>query len=196
MTDTLEWVSRLLDLISAILVIILWRSYRRKEAVAPQIYLATMLFSALFLGLYIAAMPAGQWVRDIRFAGPAAAIGFLWGLTSSRGMIIFRVKGCHFMKGSLWMPLWATLNLGGSKLLEEFGEGLWGLGGMIVMLIVSMATIASNLALLVALIRVQRFYRSPGKRGGRFHFCHACGTGYERWAKVCPACGARKQRVA
>lgn len=192
----LDWLEIGLDVISGLLLLVLWRSYRRREPVAPHIYLFTMLCAALFLGLYVVSMPAGQWATDIRFAGPAGGLGFLWGLVSARGMVLFRSKGHYFLKGSAWVPMWATLNFAGGKFLENYGQGLWGVGGLVVMLVASMATLSANLVLLVTLVRVKRFYTAALRKGGRFHFCHACGTGYERVAKACPACGTKKQRIA
>ncbi|HYF96123.1 MAG TPA: hypothetical protein VD969_28275 [Symbiobacteriaceae bacterium] len=196
MANVLDWTELALDLVSALLLIILWRSYRRHEPVAPQMYLLTMVCSVLFLGVYVVAMPPQQWAYGVRFAAPVAALGLLWGLISSRGMVLFRTRGRHFLRGNAWMPVWATLNFAGGELLEEYGPGLWGVGGLIVILLASAATVAANLVLLVTLVRVRGFYGGALRRGGRLHFCHACGTGYERVAKKCPACGVRKQRPA
>lgn len=192
----LDWLEIGLDVASGLLLLVLWRSYGRREPVAPHMYLFTMLCAALFLGLYVVSMPAGQVAGDIRLAGPFALLGLLWGLASSRGMILFRIRGHYYLKGSAWVPFWAVLNFVGGKFLEVYGPGLWGVGGMLIMLVASMATLGANLMLLVALARVKRFYGGAPRAGGRFHFCHACGAGYEKQARRCPACGTRRQRIA
>jgi uncharacterized paraquat-inducible protein A len=111
-------------------------------------------------------------------------------------MILFRHRGQHYLKGSAWVPLWATLNFAGGKLLEQFGPGLWGVGSFAVMLLASAATVGANLVLLATLIRVRRFYEKGPRKGGKLHFCHACGTGYERAAHRCPTCGVAMERPA
>ncbi|HYG56625.1 MAG TPA: hypothetical protein VD902_00960 [Symbiobacteriaceae bacterium] len=192
----LDWGELVLDLVSVLLLVVLWRTYRRNEPVAPQMYLVTMLCAAVLLGIYIAAMPAGHWAADGRFAGPAALLGFLWGLASSRGMILFRSGGRFYLKGTAWVPAWATLNFAGGKLLEEFGPGLWGVGGLAVMLVATLATLAANLVLITTLLSVRRYYGSAPRKGGKLHFCHTCGAGYERAAHTCPACRTRKLQSA
>lgn len=196
MEQALNWTEKGLDLINLVLLFLLWRSYRRHESVAPQMYLFIMLFSGLFLGLYIAAMPAGQFAADLRFAVPATVVGLLWGFLSARGMILFRTRGHYFLRGSLWVPIWTTLNLIGGKMLELYGLGLLGAGGLVVMIIATMATLMANLVLLITLLVVRRYYAGPARKGRWLHFCHACGTGYQRGAWRCPTCGVRKEKSA
>jgi hypothetical protein len=78
--QVLQWIDYGLTVIGAWLLLVLWRSYRRQEPVAPQMYLFTLFCSLLFVGIYASAMPAGQWIQDVRFAGPAAGFGLIWGM--------------------------------------------------------------------------------------------------------------------
>jgi hypothetical protein len=177
-SNLLQWLSTAFDVVAVLLLLSLWRSYRKAAHVAPHMYLFTLVCSVLFLGMYLALMPRGEWTLHAPYIGPAAAIGFLWGLASARGMVLYRQGDQHFLRGSTWVPVWATLNLAGGKLLEWYGPGLWGVGGLVVMFVSTMATVGANLLLVVTLLRVARFYAGAPRPGGKLHFCYKCGIGY------------------